>query len=323
MGGKFDSLIPHTLGSDDIPLSKTTENSGKYTDYQGVDCNGTAQPDVEDGIQYWTTQTADYNGVLGGFGEGSLPRIDALTSRQFLQHLIPTLCTVPSSVRPLNRTPSTRRIRALDVGAGVGRVTSDLLLHLTSDVVLLEPVSSFITEAFRRGTESEQGTLKPDKYHSQWKGIQTKEKSVTFIRGTLQDFDPSHPLGPSSLEFLGRVGFQPEDGQLSDLDTKFDIIWCQWCLGHLSDPDFVAFLKKCKDALRDRDESVIVVKENLCLDSEDGQPLTIFDESDSSLTRSDLAWKKAFVRAGLTVVYEQVQKGFPVGLYEVKMYALR
>ena len=24
-----------------------------------------AQPDVEDGIQYWTTQTADYNGVLG------------------------------------------------------------------------------------------------------------------------------------------------------------------------------------------------------------------------------------------------------------------
>ncbi len=23
------------------------------------------QPDVEDGIQYWTTQSADYNGVLG------------------------------------------------------------------------------------------------------------------------------------------------------------------------------------------------------------------------------------------------------------------
>ena len=101
----------------------------------------------------------------------------------------------------------------------------------------------------------------------------------------MQEFDPSYPLGPASLEFLGRVGFQPPEGPLSDVDTKFDVIWCQWCLGHLSDKDFVDFLKRCKAALRDGDDSVIVVKENLCPDGEDGKPLTLFDESDSSLTR--------------------------------------
>lgn len=221
----------------------------------------------------------------------SLPRIDALTSRQFLQHLLPTLCTVPSAVRPLalksSSTSSSRRIRALDVGAGVGRVTSDVLLHLTHDVLLLEPVSSFIAEAFRRGSASEAGTLVEDKYHAKWKGVQTKEKSVTFVRGTLQDFDPSAPLSSpgKSLEFIGRVGWKPSEGELADVDSKFDVIWCQWCLGHLSDDDFVLFLKRCKEALRDADESVIVVKENLCSDGEDGGPVTIFDESDSSLTR--------------------------------------
>jgi len=239
-------------------------------------------------------------------------------------HILPFLCTVPSAIRPLKPTPKppNYRIRALDVGAGVGRVTSDVLLHLTHDVVLLEPVPPFITEAFRRGTESELGTLKEDKSHARWKGIESKEKSVTFVRGTLQEFDPSHPLGSGSgaMELLGRVGHKPEN---DDTDSQFDVIWCQWCLGHLSDPDLIAFFKRCRKALRNADESVIVVKENLCFDSDDGQPATVFDESDSSLTRSDLAWKKAFTRAGLTLLHEQTQEGFPHGLFEVKMYALR
>lgn len=35
--------------------------------------------------------------------------------------------------------------------------------------------------------------------------------------------------------------------------------------------------------------------------------------------RSDLAWKAAFIAAGLTLVCERVQKGLPAGLYTVKM----
>jgi len=56
---------------------------------------------------------------------------------------------------------------------------------------------------------------------------------------------------------------------------------------------------------------------------EGGGPRTVFDPQDSSLTRSDLAWKKIFVDVGLKLQKEQTQHGLPEGLYEVKMYALR
>ncbi|KAI0082638.1 DUF858-domain-containing protein [Panus rudis PR-1116 ss-1] len=278
--------------------------------------NAAPQPVVEHGIDYWNSQPANYDGVLGGFGTGSLPRVDALGSRQFLMQLIPDLCTVPSSLRPLQPSyPPTKRFRAVDVGAGVGRVTSDVLLHLIHDVVLVEPVESFIGEAVRRGTASERDeVLSADASTSRWKGIKEKAKSVTFVRGTLQAFDPSHPR--QGTEVLTRIGYAPDE---DDMDTKFDVIWCQWCLGHLSDEDLVAFFKRCKLALREPMRSVIVVKENLCRDAEDGGPRTSFDESDSSLTRSDMAWKKAFADAGLTLLHEQLQLGFPPGLYDVKM----
>ncbi|KAI0670346.1 DUF858-domain-containing protein [Trametes maxima] len=290
-------------------------------------------PDVEDGIKYWETQPANYDGVLGGFGNGSLPRVDALGSRQFLQYLLPELCTVPSAVRPLS-TPteiSEKRTRALDVGAGVGRVTSDVLLHLFSDVLLVEPVESFIAEALRRGRASESteagASIAEDNNPeaAPWKGIRDKVKSVTFVQATLQDFDPARPSAAVSSEkakVLGRVGYVPlEGGETADMDSSFDVVWCQWCLGALSDPDLVAFFRKAKAALRDPSRGLVVVKENLC--SEKGEPRAVFDESDSSLTRSDLAWKKAFSDADLKLVHEQIQNGFPEGLYPVKMYALR
>lgn len=119
-------------------------------------------------------------------------------------------------------------------------------------------------------------------------------------------------------------------------------IWCQWCLGHLSTLDLIAFFKKAKLALNTEPDSLIVVKENLCPDEpKDGvQGSVVFDEDDSSLTRcvaspflpvfflpsrslgslsafvlleprvlrrSDLAWKYAFKQAGLTLIREEVQ----------------
>ncbi|OSC97138.1 DUF858-domain-containing protein [Trametes coccinea BRFM310] len=291
------------------------------------------EPDVEDGIKYWESQPASYDGVLGGFGNGSLPRVDALGSRQFLMHLLPELCTVPSAIRPLHVPDglANRRTRALDVGAGVGRVTADVLLHLFADVVLVEPVEPFIAEAVRRGRASETaasaiagGTEENPEAMAPWKGIRDKAKSVTFIQATLQDFDPARPTSGASSKskVLARVGYDPaDDGAVDDLDSGFDVVWCQWCLGALSDPDLVAFFRRSKAALRDPSRGLIVVKENLC--SEAGEPRAVFDESDSSLTRSDLAWKQAFSDAGLRVIHEQVQHGFPEGLYTVKMYALR
>ncbi|GBE81944.1 DUF858-domain-containing protein [Sparassis latifolia] len=276
-------------------------------------------PDVDEGIEYWATQPANYDGVLGGFGSGSLPRVDALGSRQFLMYLMPELCAVPSAVRPLHPLHDpTRRIRALDVGAGIGRVTGDVLLHLVQDVVLVEPVESLVNEAWARGRASAAGKVTEDSTHVLWKGIKDRTKSVTFVQGTLQDLDPCRPL--ISTKRLGRVGYEPP---ADDLESPYDIIWCQWCLGCLSDPDLVAFLKRSGAALRDPERSLIIVKENLCSEPEGGGPRTVFDETDSSLTRSDLAWKKCFSEAGLSLIHEQVQRGFPEGLYVVKMYALR
>ncbi|KAI0798013.1 methyltransferase domain-containing protein [Abortiporus biennis] len=273
-----------------------------------------AQPDLEHGIDYWNQQSADYNGVLGGFGNGSLPRVDALGSRQFLLYLRPDLCQVESALRLLKPTPPSHRIRAVDVGAGVGRVTSDVLLNLVSDIVLLEPVGIFIQEGFKQCSASQEQD-EPTSSFVPWKGMKNKTKSVNFIQGTLQDFDPSHPQ--ERTKPLGRIGFIP-DHVNDDLESGFDIVWCQWCLGHLSDPDLVAFFKRCKNALRDS-KSFIIVKENLCSNADDGGPLTVFDPDDSSVTRSDSAWKEVFKQAGLTLLHQKVQLGFPIGLFEVKM----
>ncbi|KAH9843039.1 DUF858-domain-containing protein [Rhodofomes roseus] len=272
------------------------------------------EPDMQAGIDYWASQPANYDGVLGGFGEGSLPRIDALGSRQFLLYLMPELSIVPSAIRTLAEPEElSHRPRALDVGAGVGRVTADVLLHLVSDVVLVEPVESLVKEALSRGRASEVIIGKADATFVPWKGISAKTKSVSFIQDTLQGIEPSRPS--RSPTFLDRVGYIPDH---SDLDDPFDIIWCQWCLGSLSDADLVAFLRRSRSSLRDPNKSLIIVKENCCAD-DDEEPRSVFDETDSSITRSDLAWKKAFKDARLTLVHEQVQRGFPEGLYTVKM----
>lgn len=254
--------------------------------------------------------------MLGGYGTGSLPRVDSLGSRRFLLELLPELSTVPSPLRSLSAPPSeSRRVRALDVGAGVGRVTSDVLLHLVSDVVLLEPVEPFIDEARSRGKASESGLeINDSGYRVLWKGIADRSKSVTFFKGALQSFDPVAPGTP-----LDRVGYLPQDGD-GDTESKFDVIWCQWCLGHLKDDDLVQFLQRSKKALRDV-RSLIVVKENVC--REQNEPATVFDEQDSTFTRSDLAFKNVFRDAGLKIIREKIQHGLPQGLYPVKMYALR
>ncbi|KAA1471115.1 hypothetical protein DENSPDRAFT_837041, partial [Dentipellis sp. KUC8613] len=285
-------------------------------------------PVLKDGILYWSSQPASEDGVLGGYGTGSLPRVETLGSRQFLMRLLPDLCTVPSALRPLDAPTPTRRTRALDVGAGIGRVTADTLLHLVDDVVLVEPVDSLIQEALSRGRASSDAATaaSPEASGAQaprpWKGIADKSKSVSFFQAPLQTLDPAHPQ--TSAKPLGRVGYVPES---TDAESGFDVIWCQWCLMYMGDEDLVAFLKRAKKALRVRDgayqkPAVIVVKENVASDLESGAPAVVWDEQDSSVTRSDLAWKDIFKRAGLSLVDDKVQEGLPEGLYVVKMYAL-
>jgi protein N-terminal methyltransferase len=213
----------------------------------------------------------------------SLPRVESLGSRKFLLYLFPGLSTVPSAARPLKPPPS-RRFRALDVGAGIGRVTSDTLLPLISDVVLLEPVECLIQTAVSRGqasaaADTPKNESKLPLQRRRWKGIADGSKSVTFLQGTLQACDPAKPK--QTATFLGRVGHTPS---IPDDNSGFDVVWCQWCLGYMKDADLFAFLKRGQAALRKEGPGVIVVKENVC-DDEGHKPAVVFHEEDSSVTR--------------------------------------
>ena len=279
----------------------------------------------------------------------SLPRTDALGSRQLLLQLFPELCVVPSPLKPATVRERSTRFRALDVGAGIGRVTRDVLLHLVKDVVLVEPVEKYVQEAWVRAQfqenpvldqdsiDAEDETLEEIDFRVPWKGVRDKRTSVTLIQSTHQSLDPSSPLSGSSTKFVGRVGYKPSPNELGDIDSKFDVIWCQWTLGHLSNPDLVLFLTRAKKALRDP-ESVIVVKENVCAEIEgSANGGVVFDDQDSSLTRyvedttyptevalmrlksSNRTFKELFTEADLSLYLEKTQEGFPEGLFEVKM----
>lgn len=63
-------------------------------------------------------------------------------------------------------------------------------------------------------------------------------------------------------------------------DCHYDLIWVQWCVGHLKDEQLVELLIRCRDSLSS--DGVIVVKENLSTTATD-----VFDETDSSVTRSE------------------------------------
>ncbi|KAJ3071595.1 hypothetical protein HDU98_005097 [Podochytrium sp. JEL0797] len=107
---------------------------------------------------------------------------------------------------------------------------------------------------------------------------------------------------------LGLQDFNPEQG-------KYDLIWSQWVLGHLTEDDLLAFFLRCKAALRPH--GIIGVKENVC--PRGGIEL---DDEDSSVTRPASVLEAVFAKAGLEIVKREVQKGFPRGLYPVNMYIL-
>ena len=101
-------------------------------------------------------------------------------------------------------------------------------------------------------------------------------------------------------------------------EARYDIIWNQWCLGHLTDKQLVAYLGRCKRALTM--DGWIVVKENMGTNA-DGED--IFDRQDSSVTRTDQKFRQLFKEADMRLVKTELQRGFPKGLYPVRFYALK
>ncbi len=116
----------------------------------------------------------------------------------------------------------------------------------------------------------------------------------------------SQPKADRFLE-MGLEAWVPEPG-------RYSLIWCQWVLPHLPDDDLVAFFRRASAGLAPG--GIIGVKENIATDG------FIMDKEDTSITRTLPQYKAIFRRAGLKIVGEALQGGFPKVLFPVRMFAL-
>lgn len=170
---------------------------------------------------------------------------------------------------------SNRHLVSLDCGSGIGRVTKNLLIRYFNEVDLLEPVQHFLEAA--RESLAREGLTASDSH-----------RATNFYCTPLQEFTP-------------------EAG-------RYDVIWVQWCIGHLTDDDFVSFFKRAKIGLKPG--GFFILKENVARNG------FVLDKDDCSVTRSDLYFKELFGRCGLHLYKTKDQRGFPKELFAVKIYAM-
>ena len=148
-------------------------------------------------------------------------------------------------------------------------------------------------------------------------GLLSKVCQVVDVVEPVEKF--ARQVETAELAGKGRVGEIYVTGLEAWIPAKkYDLIWNQWCLGHLTDTQLVDHLKRCKDAVNQG--GWIVVKENM---STNPQGLDIFDEEDSSVTRTDASFRRVFEVSGLHIIRTELQAGFPKDLFPVRMYALQ
>jgi protein N-terminal methyltransferase len=82
--------------------------------------------------RYWTALPPTLDTMLGGFNNTRLPRVDITGSRAFLSH--------PSIKK---RLLASSYAHAVDCGAGIGRITKNLLSKIFAKTDLVDPVESF------------------------------------------------------------------------------------------------------------------------------------------------------------------------------------
>ncbi|CAN9504749.1 unnamed protein product [Ophioblennius macclurei] len=139
-------------------------------------------------------------------------------------------------------------------------------------------------------------------------------QTVDLVDVTQEFLDKAKPyLGEEAKRVghffcCGLQDFVPESG-------RYDVIWIQWVIGHLTDNHLVEFLRRCQSALRPN--GLIVIKDNVSYEG------VVPDDVDSSVCR-DLAIVRSLVgRAGLRIVHEEQQVNFPKEIYQVHTLALR
>ena len=119
---------------------------------------------------------------------------------------------------------------------------------------------------------------------------------------------------------------------MEDFDPvdSFDIFWFQWCIGHLTDDEFLTLLNRFRSRLTPN--GLIVIKDNFASTEKTGRVLfeyfwkskpLEFDEDDSSVTRPYERVKELAESASFKIVEKVEQKDFPNGLFPVYAIALK
>jgi protein N-terminal methyltransferase len=137
--------------------------------------------------------------------------------------------------------------------------------------------------------------------------------------GKFADVVRNGPLGKSGV--IGDVYVSGlEDWEPTLAGKKYDLVWNQWCVGHLTDTQLIEYLRRAAASLTD--SGLIVLKENV---STDINGKDHYDATDSAVTRAEPKFKQIFKQAGLNLVKSEEQLGFPkqLGLLPVKFFALR
>lgn len=132
------------------------------------------------------------------------------------------------------------------------------------------------------------------------------EQNEKFVKASKRFLSFEKNIG--NFYHSGLQNFEP-------VENFYDVIWCQWVLGHLTDDHLVRFLKLCSKGLKKN--GVIVIKENISTCG------VIVDEDDSSVTRTEQLYMELFKKADLKVIRHCKQPNFPKELFIVKIFALK
>lgn len=209
--------------------------------------------------KYWAEVPATVNGMLGGLGY--ISAIDIQGSSLFLRQL-----------KALGNK------NALDCGAGIGRVTKNLLIPRFATVDMVEQDEKFSKKALDYCTNCDENTL-----------------NISKRLGTIYN--------------VGLQKFSPEVG-------KYDLIWSQWVLDHMTDEDLLALFRRLRTGLTKN--GYLVLKENVTSSKK-----MELDEVSSSVTRPLKTYERVLRDAGFRIIKTTLQQNFPKGLYPVYTLACR
>ncbi|XP_066516859.1 N-terminal Xaa-Pro-Lys N-methyltransferase 1 isoform X2 [Hoplias malabaricus] len=148
----------------------------------------------------------------------------------------------------------------------------------------------------------------------------TKRLLLPLFR-TVDLVDVTQEFLDKARSYLGEEGKRVENyfccglQDFNPLSERYDVIWIQWVIGHLTDDHLVEFLRRCRGALRP--DGLIVIKDNVACEG------VVPDEVDSSVCRDLKVLHRIVAQAGLSLVHEEQQQNFPEEIYQVHILAIR